>query len=159
MFIEPLRHERLKDANLLRNKIFTYLSKAEKQTLEASLDPQEYFSVFQALDLKSINYWVAIHDDQVAGMVGLYEEKEDALDSYWLGWYCVDETYRGQYMGKKLMAFAIEQAKVKAKRYLKLYTTSHDVYAVARSQYEKIGFSCVLQKGKTLQYCLDLERM
>lgn len=155
--LKPLSHEKLTMANKLRNSVFQYLSKEEKLTLDASLDPSMYVEVYQALSITSLTYWIAELDDVMVGLVGLYEEKDDALDTYWLGWYCVDPAYRGQNIGKKLIAFAIHEAKMNAKRYLKLYTTVHDAYGVARMQYEKIGFTCSSKKGKTLHYCLDLE--
>lgn len=157
MIIKPLSFDRLEESNTLRNRVFKYLSLEEKQTLNASLDPQNHSSIFTKLALMSLEYWVAIYENKVVGLIGLYEETSDCEDSIWLGWYCVDEKYRGLTIGKKLINFAIEEAKKKNKHFLKLYTTLHDEYAVARELYEKLGFFVTFHKGKTLHYHLNLE--
>ena len=156
MTIEPLSFDRLEEANTLRNSVFKYLSVAEKKTLDASIDAQHSSIVFKQLALQSLEYWVAIYENKVVGLIGLYEETSDHEDSIWLGWYCVDEKYRGLTIGKKLISFAIEEAKKKNKYFLKLYTTLHDEYAVARDLYEKLGFFVTFHKGKTLHYHLNL---
>ena len=157
MIIKPLSFDRLEESNTLRNRVFKYLSLEEKQTLNASLDPQNHSSILAKLALMSLEYWVAIYENKVVGLIGLYEETSDHEDSIWLGWYCVDEKYRGLTIGKKLINFAIEEAKKKNKYFLKLYTTLHDEYAVARDLYEKLGFFVTFHKGKTLHYHLNLE--
>ena len=157
MIIKPLSFDRLEESNTLRNRVFKYLSLEEKQTLNASLDSQNYSSILAKLALMSLEYWVAIYENKVVGLIGLYEETSDHEDSIWLGWYCVDEKYRGLTIGKKLINFAIEEAKKKNKYFLKLYTTLHDEYAVARDLYEKLGFFVTFHKGKTLHYHLNLE--
>jgi len=156
MIIKPLSFDRLEESNTLRNRVFKYLSLEEKQTLNASLDPQNHSSILAKLALMSLEYWVAIYENKVVGLIGLYEETSDHEDSIWLGWYCVDEKYRGLTIGKKLISFAIEEAKKKNKYFLKLYTTLHDEYAVARDLYEKLGFFVTFHKGKTLHYHLNL---
>lgn len=156
MIIKPLSFDRLEESNTLRNRVFKYLSLEEKQTLNASLDSQNYSSILAKLALMSLEYWVAIYENKVVGLIGLYEETSDHEDSIWLGWYCVDEKYRGLTIGKKLISFAIEEAKKKNKYFLKLYTTLHDEYAVARDLYEKLGFFVTFHKGKTLHYHLNL---
>ncbi|WP_067175251.1 GNAT family N-acetyltransferase [Sulfurospirillum sp. UCH001] len=156
MIIKPLSFDRLEESNTLRNRVFKYLSLEEKQTLNASLDAQNYSSILAKLALMSLEYWVAIYENKVVGLIGLYEETSDHEDSIWLGWYCVDEKYRGLTIGKKLISFAIEEAKKKNKYFLKLYTTLHDEYAVARDLYEKLGFFVTFHKGKTLHYHLNL---
>lgn len=156
MIIKPLSFDRLEESNTLRNRVFKYLSLEEKQTLNASLDPQNHSSILAKLALMSLEYWVAIYENKVVGLIGLYEETSDHEDSIWLGWYCVDEKYRGLTIGKKLINFAIEEAKKKNKYFLKLYTTLHDEYAVARDLYEKLGFFVTFHKGKTLHYHLNL---
>lgn len=156
MIIKPLSFNRLEESNTLRNRVFKYLSLEEKQTLNASLDPQNHSSILAKLALMSLEYWVAIYENKVVGLIGLYEETSDHEDSIWLGWYCVDEKYRGLTIGKKLISFAIEEAKKKNKYFLKLYTTLHDEYAVARDLYEKLGFFVTFHKGKTLHYHLNL---
>ena len=157
MIIKPLSFDRLEESNTLRNRVFKYLSLEEKQTLNASLDPQNHSYIFTKLALMSLEYWVAIYENKVVGLIGLYEETSDHEDSIWLGWYCVDEKYRGLTIGKKLISFAIEEAKKKNKYFLKLYTTLHDEYAVARDLYEQLGFFVTFHKGKTLHYHLNLE--
>ena len=157
MTIEPLSFYRLEEANTLRNSVFKYLSVAEKKTLDASVDAQHSSIVFKQLALQSLEYWVAIYENKVVGLVGLYEESTDHEDSIWLGWYCVEEKYRGLAIGKALIDFAIQTAKKRKKRFLKLYTTSHDEYAIARILYERLGFSLVEQKGKTLFYQLTFQ--
>ncbi len=155
--IKALSESELSQANALKHTVFKHLSHHEKMTLNASLNPLDYKDVYEALSITSLRYWVAIMDACVVGLVGLYEEQEDDIDSIWLGWYCVDERYRGHRLGKRLLDFAIDEAVHHQKTTLKLYTTEHDVYAIARDMYLKRGFTLRSKKGKTLYYQLTIE--
>ena len=84
-------------------------------------------------------YWVALEKEEVVGIVGLYQPKEDS-ESYWLGWYAVHPDRRKKGIGKKLLTFAIEKTKRDGKKSLKLYTSDSPKERIAQTVYEKMGF-------------------
>lgn len=113
---------------------------------------------FQKLGIVDLDYWTAIESESqnIFGLIGLYTELDDP-DSIWLGWYCVDNNYRGYKIGSRLLAFAIDEAKRREKKSLHLYTTADEEYATARIQYEKIGFAHYKSVKKNLYYRLALQ--
>ena len=153
--IKPLDAHTLSDAIVLRDQVFPNLSKSDHATLTMSINPQELY-LYQKLGIKTLDYWIAVMDEHIVGLVGLYTQREVNEDSVWLGWYCVDSQYRGHKIGSKLFNFAIDEAKNRHHKYLHLYTTADEEYAAAREQYHKIGFEQYKSKSSELYYKLHL---
>jgi predicted GNAT family N-acyltransferase len=61
----------------------------------------------------------------------LYSSKEDNNEKISLGWTCVYLAVRGQEIGRKLVNFAIEKARLESKKFLRLYTSNHPNQAIA----------------------------
>jgi len=141
-YIEKLSSNTLLAAESLRDKIFVDIEDKEKALLEASLNKETLSSVYKKNEIKEMQYWVARDKKtlQVIALTGLYTEKEDDEDSCWLGWFCLDERYRGKGFGKELFNFSIEQAKSTSKRYLHIYTYNGKEYKVAINMYNSYGF-------------------
>lgn len=148
--IKPLNHHTLSQAIVLRDQVFPLLSKYEHATLEVSISDDDQ-DVCQKIGIRELEYWTALMKEDVAGLIGLYTELDDE-DSVWLGWYCVDPIYRGQKIGKKLLSYAIDEANKRGYTCLKLYTSKINEYAVARNQYEQIGFEKYRISGAEIYY-------
>ncbi|NOX15236.1 MAG: GNAT family N-acetyltransferase, partial [Epsilonproteobacteria bacterium] len=102
--IESLSYMTLKAVENLRDRIFKDdLEELEKDLLLASLDTIKYKKVCEENEVISISYWIArdIASREVIGLTGIYTEADD--ESCWLGWFCIDENYRGKNFGKKLL--------------------------------------------------------
>ncbi|ADR34380.1 GCN5-related N-acetyltransferase [Sulfuricurvum kujiense DSM 16994] len=155
--IQPLHISTLNSVIALRDAVFPDLGKYEYETLQACLNPVKH-QVHKKLGIVELAYWTAIdpNTDSLSGLIGLYTEN-DVEDTVWLGWYCVDPQYRGQKIGSKLLAFAINEARKQNKKYLSLYTTADEEYTTARIQYEKIGFAHYKSVKKNLFYRLALQ--
>lgn len=143
MYIERLSIATLEPATHLRDQVFPGMSNSrDGRSLAASLFPDKYAQWFSTSGITHLNYWVAIDEatTQVIGLTGLYCESEDEKEAEWLGWFCVAPQFRGKGIGKELLEFTINQAKAKAKRYLRLYTWEHPSSEVARRLYLKHSF-------------------
>jgi len=160
--IEQLSEKTLNDATKLRDKTIRGLSKLDKKTLIASLDKEHYIQSYKDNDIDEMNFWVLLDGDNVVGLTGLYSEPSDEKTSCWLGWFCVEESYRGQGFGKQLLDFSIAQAKALHKTELKLYTYDDVEYQNAISLYKKYGFkkykSFRENSNKDLYYKLKLTK-
>jgi GNAT superfamily N-acetyltransferase len=154
--IRPLDQITLHDATVLRDSVFKDLSDDEYETLALSLNPSG--PIYSRLGISQLHYWVAVDtlSQKVVGLVGLYLESSDNEGEFWLGWYCVDPNYRGHKVGSKLLKFAIDLSKVVGMKSLHLYTTADEEYAIARIQYEKIGFKQYKSQSSQLYYKLGL---
>ena len=106
MKIVPLNEKSLKEAEKLLEKVF-HPSKEEKLTLISSIYPKKYEEYLKKHNFKELKYYVLVENKKFIGMIGLYAYDKE---SYWLGWFCVDEKYRSKGFGKKLLDFAIYKA-------------------------------------------------
>ena len=139
--LEELSFATLEQATYLRDRIFKDLDQAEKDTLVASLDEDNYKNCYKKNDLASLKYWVIIDKelDTVIGLSGLYLEN-NVPDTCSLGWFCIDDKYRGRGLGNALLQFSIVQAKLLSKQFLTLYTYNSKQYHSAINLYKKYGF-------------------
>lgn len=142
VYIEPLSFHNLYEAELLRDSIFKDIDKKEKPLLKASLDYKKYADVYKQNDMRSSIYWVLKDrkSSKIIGLTGLYTEVEDEENECWLGWFCVDEKYRGKKYGKELFDFTIQKAISKDKNILHIYTYDSKKYQPAICMYKNNGF-------------------
>ncbi|RLA84627.1 MAG: hypothetical protein DRG78_00990 [Epsilonproteobacteria bacterium] len=157
--ITSLTKHTLESATSLRDKTFSHLKKHEKETLKASLDKSNYKKCFKQNELVDIEYFVMIDNDLevVIGLTGIYTEITDTKDMCWLGWFCIDEGYRGQGLSKKLLDFSIEKARELNKSCLHLYTYDSKDYIPAIKLYEQYDFVVYDTDKKDIYYKLDLD--
>jgi len=95
--------------------------------------------------------WIAVNEaGDVCGTTGFYTCTKDEDEAYWLSWFCVCPTQRGQGLGKRLLEFSIDKARADGKKFLRLYTSDDDNEAEAQGLYEKYGF--VVTKEEKLKY-------
>ena len=137
-YIKLLTSADLQSTLLLQEKHFHELTSNEKSTLQASLDSANYQKLYKEENIESMKYFVGKVEQQVVGLVGIYTQEDDKNHSNWLGWFCVDEEYRGLGYGEKLLQFAIRQAK--DKKSLKVYCYNAKEYEAALAIYKKYGF-------------------
>jgi len=131
----------------MANSVFPDTKRPPSVGLEASLDSNIVREMSESngkhgSQFNWFKYWIALDDevDKVAGVIGIYEEVEDADEACWLGWFCVDPAFRKRGIGTMLLDYAIDQANKLGKRYLRLYTSTDSSEAVAQQVYEKRGF-------------------
>ena len=158
--IEPLSYTTLQEAETLRDTIFNDLYKREKLLLKASLSPPSYPEVFESNDILTARYWVAKDPEsaKVIGLTGIYTEVTDAQEDCWLGWFCIDENYRGLGLGKKLFDLSIEQAQKYKKAYLHIYTSRDKRYETAVSIYKSYGFRAYVVENRNNKHELYFKK-
>jgi GNAT superfamily N-acetyltransferase len=100
----------------------------EMQSDVAKKKYSEYFAIFITLKTGEI----------IAGAVGAIKT-EDGVDFCFVDKFWVNEVYRGQNLGTKIMDQIIDYAKNKSCEFIQLYTLDF----LARGFYEKQGFSVV----------------
>ena len=155
-YIEPLSPKSLDETEKLRDKIFDDLSDDEKKILKASLDSKQNLNVYLVNGIKSASYWI-VRDSKtlkIIGLTGLYEELEDDENGCWLGWFCIDEKYRGKKYGIELLNFSIEKAKEMGKKVLNIYSYNVKKHHSAICMYKNNGF--IEYEVKNTKYKRDL---
>lgn len=155
--IVPLTTEYLEESILVLKDIFEDEEKDIRIELEASVVREKFEKYVKnyARNMVSLCYFIAVNSKEaVLGTIGLYEIKKDVEDSCWVGWYCVKEEERGKGIGIALLEYAIEKARIKNKKYLKLYTSTYKDEAKAQGIYEKYEFYITKVKKKRHHYIL-----
>lgn len=147
--IEPLGEITLKQAVNLQNKFLKSNNKFEQQLLAASLNKKMNIDVYEEAFINEMQYWVAKkkNSEKVIGITGIYIEPSDDEESCWVGWFCVDEEYRGKGFGKALLKYTMKMAReyvfgdrLIGSRHVYLYTHNTKEFNVATAMYEKYGF-------------------
>ena len=138
--IEPLSLDTLEAACALANGIWPDEKELPEVAIRGSLDTEKYAEVFAKHHVIQTNYWVAIQNKKVLGIIGLYEHDFDANEAAWIGWYCVQEKQRGSGVGSALLAFVTDEAKRRKKKFLRVYTSTSPVERVALEMYQRKGF-------------------
>lgn len=148
--IIPLNLENLKKACILVDNVFAYDELLPSNELRASLDEKIFFDFKNSSNhksikfLKSLEYYVAIDTDNnnIIWTTGIYTLETDINKNIaWLGWFCVDEKYRGKWIWKMLIDFTINKAIEDWYISMKLYTSNHPSEQIAQELYEKKWFS------------------
>ena len=107
---------------------------------------------------EQLNYWVAVNEkEKIIGTIGLYLKANDSLNSVWMAYFCVDPDSRKQGVGRKLIEYAIEQAKLLDVRYFNLYTSTLKNETVSHGLYFKYGFKIVKTTNKLFYKVLDMQ--
>jgi len=138
----PLEKKYLEQTSRLANAIFSHDRYIPSHSFEASLDKDKFknFLVFKE-PVTHLEYFIAIDQkENVLGTSGLFSMGSDDKDSDWLGWFCVDEKFRGAGIGKFLLEHTINKARMRGKKFLKLYTSTHPVETKAQKLYDLNGF-------------------
>jgi GNAT superfamily N-acetyltransferase len=148
MLIQPLSLQTLPGATALVDRVFSSLTLLERHSFAASLEPNLLpYALGRALaGVTQLRYWV------------LWNPTCDGDQADWLAMFSIDPDYRGQGLGKRLLNFAILQAKSRGKRCLRLYTSHDPKEAVAQTLYERQGFRVVAEERLWLDPCVRIYR-
>ena len=118
-----------------------------------------FFSLLTGVDL--LDFWIVISDDgSVAGMSGLYSRRKDRREALWLGWYVVRPSERGKGLGTALLNKAIQEARSRNARFLRLYTSDSEMTEGgkdAQIMYERFGFKIKRKKRIIEGFMIDEE--
>jgi GNAT superfamily N-acetyltransferase len=88
-----------------------------------------------------IQFWIAEEGHRVVGGIGYHVQLEDVDEAAWVGWFFVDLEYRGKRIGLQLLETVIDAVKKTEKRYLRIYSSTHDpLEKRAHQPYERRGF-------------------
>jgi GNAT superfamily N-acetyltransferase len=108
-----------------------------------------FLKSYKSLKQNLGNIFVAVKDDQVIGLIGRYQDSgrwagkslgdlfPKGKDIYWVSYFAVSDSLRGQGLGTRLMQHLIGEVKKKQARELWVYTRR------ARGFYEKMGFTFI----------------
>ena len=148
MKIVALTKDNIKKASNIANKIFYYEDILPEKFFKASFKPKEFNKLLNIQQkIETCKYYVAINEKkEVIGTTGLYSIEDDEKNKYWLGWFCVNQKYRGQGIGQKLLDFTINKAKKKGAKYLNLYTSTNPLEENAQKLYKKNKFYKINKK-------------
>ncbi|MGL5352662.1 MAG: GNAT family N-acetyltransferase [Clostridium sp.] len=141
--IVNLEKKYLKEVIKLVLNTFPDEDELPNKELEASIDNEKFnrYKKKSENDIRSLEYFVAIDEfDKVSGIIGLYTQDSDYYESYWVGWYCVNNTKRGLGIGNLLLQYAIKLSKERGAKYLWLYTSSDEGERKAQEIYEQNDF-------------------
>lgn len=157
MNIIPLTKEHLEETIKMVNEVFQNDIDAEynpERSFKTSLKFIEQPKLLQKSQMDRIDYWIALDDNtnQVIGVTGLYRRKNDPDDIVWLGWYCIRADQRGNGLGRKLLEWTIEKAKVDGYKIFKLYTSTDPNESRAQALYEKLGFMITGKESEGGEY-------
>ena len=82
--------------------------------------------------------YVAFFGEELAGVIGYCRDYFSTDYSYWLGWFVVKSKFRRNKIGTTLLGKVEKDLKARKKR--KLFVSTEDYNAVAKSFYTKNGF-------------------
>ena len=153
--INPLCHRTLKKSLKLVLSEFHAPPLLEHPcvTLPLSLCfPQGRWVLRLMFGLDLLNYWLAVENTHPIGIIGLYGWRSESSIA-WIGWYCVDSTWRRQGVGSLLLKWVIQQARQEGKTQLQVYTTKA---SAACRLYESAGFSVIACGTNRVIYALFL---
>lgn len=152
--IEPLSQERMQEAVNLTHSVFPEDALSEDRSpalaFAASLEPEKLKDYSNKFGLGSLEYFVLMDKkaDKVVGVTGLYTQKEDPKETVWLGWFCMDPSYRGKGLGEATLRWAVREAEKRGYKTIRLWTTTDPNEAVAQNLYEKLGFKIFAEEEK-----------
>jgi ribosomal protein S18 acetylase RimI-like enzyme len=103
----------------------------------ADLPDEEYFQ--SVLRSRNIHFFIAeLADKQIAGMLTVATCNLPSGIKIWIEDVVVDETHRGEGLGKELMLFAIDYSRSLGAKQIEL--TSRPSRVAANKLYQKLGF-------------------
>lgn len=141
--ILPLTEENCEEACRLADEMFHYVPGATPtEWFRASLypDARTLLKTKEPEVHGPVGYWVLDVGGRIVGTTGLYECEEDADVADWLGWFCVDESFRGKGLGGMLIRHSVAAVRARQKKLFRLYTSEHSQEADAQEFYQRHGF-------------------
>lgn len=143
--IKEINKENSKDTIKLLNKVFYNQSLADKIVIYFVIKYKDSTLTKILLNIfsyKSIELWGAFRKEsnELLGIVGAYNFKNDMDSYFWLGWFCTINKFRRNGIGKVLLNFIEKKAKNRGKKAIKLYTCDIPDRQVALKLYDKRNY-------------------
>lgn len=161
--IEALTKEHMQSTIDMLCDVFVeeYDRKLIREHLPASLD--DGYITDEEGHRRFVEYYIMSDGKDIVGCIGLSVKKEEE-DSYRIGWFGVDQHYRGLGFGKKLISFAIGKARNDGKNSVKVYSSNHPNEREANEMYRRLGFAEVRREKKSegieyIYYELGLDKV
>jgi GNAT superfamily N-acetyltransferase len=141
--IVTFTNDKIKEAKKMLSRIFPLRGPVEnmyffayKHRIKKWIKPfLKLFGIYSIEDA-----WLEVNEEgTVCGIVGHYRTTKDFKEAVWISWYGVDPSQRGKGYGKKLLDYAIAQAREKAVDYVRLYTGDDELEKQAQFLYESRG--------------------
>jgi len=152
MIFQPLNFNTLEQSLQLRRKVFPDINKNEENDMKYSLDFDKYKeTLVKEFGISTIKYYTLLDNNKVIGLTGLYTEKGDLKKNIWLGWFCIDDSYRGKKLGNLLLEESLKLIPSN-KLTLHLYTYDSDYFKPAIGLYLKYDFKEYKIKGQNKGY-------
>lgn len=101
---------------------------------------QSFYEFLQNYDPELDRLWIAEHNGEIIGCVGIVNHGERAQ----LRWFLLHPDYRGIGLGKRLLKTALDHCR--QKKYKSVYLDTTDDLEKAIAMYEKAGFIKVAEK-------------
>jgi len=149
MQLIPVEKNNLGHAIDIASTIFPHDVDEVKKYLSASINPMDKWDFADAHLVNKLHYDLLVYNCNIIGITGIYEEKIDPQIA-WLGWFGLQESYRGKRLGRLLLQLTIDSAKKAHYDCLRLWTLDHPDYYNAIHLYKNMGF--IQQK---LSYALE----
>jgi len=103
--------------------------------------------------LTTSRYWAMLNETgKVIGVTGICDvEGEDPKNCY-LGFFILDKSQRGKGLGKQLLTFTEDQARLLGKRHMRVLTSTFIPYAGGRALYSRSGYKIIATKNRNLTW-------
>ncbi len=86
-------------------------------------------------------YFLVKDSNKCVGLTGLYNSRNQNIDEVWCGWYGVVPDERGRGLGRAILDWTIDRARVLGYKKFRLWTTTDDSEKKAQNLYEKVGLN------------------
>lgn len=150
MTIVPCTHDFMKQAEMLVQSVFPWMSPLERLSFIAIKHPDSFLGRFlrQVGGIKDVVTFDVYLDETntVRGTTGLYRYEKDAHEAVWLAWFCVDSAVRGRGIGQALIDHTVERACNAGFAKIRLYTSTDPNEAAAQRLYQRNGFKEIRRK-------------
>lgn len=141
--IEELSASRLEEAIALVDKVFPPAlqgSEKAREGLSASLDREKYSEQIKSWGIGDVlKYYVAVKDNKVIAISGVYTYRQDENEAAWIGWTCSDPEKR-MGAGRLVVNHVIEEIRKMGKDYARLYTTDSEIVRSGRKMWDELKF-------------------
>jgi GNAT superfamily N-acetyltransferase len=103
--------------------------------------------------LTSSRYWAMVDGaGKVIGVTGICDVEGEDPGNCYLGYFILDKSCRSKGLGKQLLAFTEEQARLSGKRRMRVLTSTFIPYRGGRALYCRSGYKIIATKNRHLEW-------
>jgi GNAT superfamily N-acetyltransferase len=157
--IVPVSAKNIEEALALLQKVFITFTDEEDPYLwfKLSIEPEKNQKLMLEKGVRDIRYFAVLDDKKIIGTTGLYHLVRDPNNTVWLGFYCLDESYRGKGLGRKILQWTVDKAKTEGNKMMQLYTSPNPGLETAEQVYKKFGFKVTKTEEKAGEKTIYME--